>query len=1188
VRLKSIDLQGFKSFTDKTKIQLEGGISCVVGPNGSGKSNIADAVRWVLGEQSAKTLRGHKMEDVIFSGSGKRKAVGMAEVALNIDNSDGSLPVEFAEVTVCRRAYRSGESEYLINGTQCRLKDIQEIFLDSGISNNSLCMVGQGRVQQIVDMKPEERRSLIEEAAGVIKYRNRKKTAVRKLNDTEKNLERVWDIISELADRLDPLAEQKEKAEKYLALKESADSQEINLLLQILSENKIKIDEINTKLKARNEQIINDENRFTVVNDETEVRKAGLIETENVQNQTQQQLFGLKTNLEKAEANKNLLAEKLKTANDNITRIQVDIDAILNRDDGFMLQVERLETECNSKKSAKDSLQVKIAEVTAKTNRQRTSLEELNGVLELSRDELFDLAGELANSKNELTYKTQEIVDNERSIEQTIQAKSDLQREKNSLRDQILDLEKNLADNKNIINVNRKKSAQLESEIHKITEEITAAAEAEVKSRMCLNSDQSRLKVLKELAENREGFYPGVRALLKAKKQNISVGKNIIGTVVDLIDLEQRYAVAVEAALASAMQNLIVRDDTAAKDAVRYLKEERLGRATFLPVNNLVSKNKRELDNAIGKKGVIGRVSEVVECSADVRPAIDFLLKNILLVENLDAATEIARENRQSFKIITLDGDVISPGGVISGGSKQKNTGDLLKKKAQLKELEKSVEQQRKINNECLERLEKLRKKSNLLSAEQQEISKTMRQAEITGITLEKDYNHLKDFSRNTKKQEQLFDLDLQEMREENQRLLNRKSEIEHDIANWEETNRLANEKIAELQKQIESEKKKFSGMQENLEVLKLDFVKKEQEYNNLHNEVERLHTEKSDLFQQEAEKRQALANWEKQLAYVRDLTDENQHNIIGLAADISDKENEYSQISNSVSSEKAAIKSLEREASELNHNLAVNKEEVHQLEIRVTRLQTEWDSETRKLDETFEMTYEEALVYLDTSVSRSKLARNVRELRKNIAALGNVNLNSIEEYNEVFARHEFLTAQRQDLLDAKASLKEVIKEMDTIVTKRFKQAFNEVNEEFNHTFSKLFGGGSAGLVMTLPDDVLETGIDMVVQPPGKKLVNYNLLSGGEKSLIGIALILAVFHVKPSPFCVLDEVDAALDEANVERFAQYLQEYTNQTQFLVVTHRQGTMEVASTLWGVTMASDGVSKIVSVKLSDMAS
>lgn len=1186
MHLKSIDLQGFKSFTDKTRIQLEGGISCVVGPNGSGKSNIADAVRWVLGEQSAKSLRGHKMEDVIFSGSGKRKPVGMAQVVLNIDNSDGSLPVEFAEVSVCRRAYRSGESEYLINGTQCRLKDIQDIFLDSGISNNSLCMVGQGRVQQIVDMKPDDRRALIEEAAGVIKYRNRKRTAVRKLTDTEKNLERIWDIISELADRLEPLAEQKEKAEKYIELKTDADRQEINLLLQILNENKIKIDEINETLKSRREQILGDENRYTVVSDEAEVRKAKLIDTENRQNEIQQQLFALKTEKEKAGANQNLLAEKLKTAQDNIDRIRADIDLILNRDDGFMLQVEKLQADRDLKKSEKDALESEIACQDELVSKQKALLEELNGTLELSRNELFDLAGELANSKNELTYKAQEIEDNEQRIADMTKAKAALDDEKDTLQTQLAEYEQKLADNGIYIEENRRQAAALEQQLDEMMKSMTAAAEDEVKCRMKLNSDQSRLKVLKELSENREGFYPGVRALLKAKKANHEIGKNIIGTVADLIDLDKKYAVALEAALASGMQNLIVKDDKAAKAAVRYLKSEHLGRATFLPVETLVVRTRKELENAIGKAGVIGRASEIVECDPEVRPAIDFLLKNILLVENLDVATEVARENRQSFRIITLDGDVISPGGVISGGSKQKSSGDILMKKAQLKELEKSVAVQQREYEELQTCLAKLRGDSEKLQQQKDEITNILRKAEIERIALEKDYNHLQDFSQNKLKQEQLFELDLQELQADRQRLDDRMEEIRRNIADWEETNRKANENIQQLQQQIEAENKTAEELQQHNESLKLDFVKKEQEFNRLHSEVERLHVEKSDLFRQEAENRQALENWQQRLAELQKLDSDNDDSIRRLTADISSKEDEFSEINNLVEHEKAAIQDMEKEAADLNRSLAINKEEVHNLEIKVTRLQTEWDNENQKLDEIFEMTYDEALEYLDTSVSRSQLAKNVRSLRRSIAELGNVNLDSIEEYNEVFERYEFLSEQRQDLLDAKESLRSVIREMDSIVIRRFKKAFDQVNEEFNHTFNKLFGGGSAGLVMTMPDDVLETGVDMVVQPPGKKLVNYNLLSGGEKSLIGIALILAIFHVKPSPFCVLDEVDAALDEANVGRFAQYLLEYTDSTQFLVVTHRQGTMEVASSLWGVTMASDGVSKIVSVKLSDM--
>jgi chromosome segregation protein len=1187
VYLKSIDLQGFKSFTDKTKIQLEGGISCVVGPNGSGKSNIADAVRWVLGEQSAKILRGQKMEDVIFSGSGKRKPVGMAEVILNIDNSDGSLPLEFSEVSVCRRAYRSGESEYLINGNQCRLKDIQEIFLDSGISNNSLCMVGQGRVQQIVDMKPDERRSLIEEAAGVIKYRNRKKTAIRKLNDTEKNLERVWDIISELNDRLGPLSEQKAKAEKYLELKESADSQEINLLLQILNENKIKIDQINEKLKNYQVDILNDENRYVIVNDQIEVLKSELSANEELQNTVRQQLFTYKTEKEKAESNKNLLEEKIKTANDNINRIKDEIETILNRDDGFMLQAERLAKERDDKKAEKELLEKDIAEQKSAFEQQKNILDDLNGTLELSRDELFELAGELANSKNQLTYNAQEILNNQQDIINIKKSQRDLENQKVSIQEQILVLEQKLTEKEHEINQSAIKLSTIENEIEKITSDITAATEAEVKSRMKLNSDQSRLKMLKEMAESRDGFYPGVKALLKAKKNNNKIGENIIGAVVDLIDLKPEYAVAVEAALASAMQNLIVLDDTAAKEAICYLKTEHLGRATFLPVKNLVLKNKKELDDVLTEKGVIGRASSVVECDNQVRPAIDFLLNNILLVENLDIATKIARKKHQSFKIITLDGDVISPGGVISGGSKQKNTGDLLKKKAQIKELEKNILNQEEIHTKCIKELERLRQLNDSTLSDKDNLTKTIRLAEIDKISLEKDFNHLKDFSQNTKKQEQLFQLDLDELSAQQKRLEHRKIELEQNIENWEKENAKANADIQGLQEKIESQNSILSEMQQSLENLKLDFVKKEQEYNNLNNEVERLHTEKSDLFQQEAEKRQSLANWQQQLVFIEESTTKNNKKIAELVSEIYQKETEYSEINNLVENKKQSIKTLEKESSELNHKLAVNKEEQHQLEVKVTRLQTEWDNENQKLDETFEMTYEDALVYLDKSISRSKLAKNVRELRKSIAALGNVNLDSIQEYEEVFSRHEFLTVQRQDLLDAKTSLKEVIKEMDDIVIKRFRKAFNDVNNEFNQTFNKLFGGGTASLIMTMPDNILETGIDMIVQPPGKKLVNYNLLSGGEKSLIGIALILAIFHVKPSPFCVLDEVDAALDEANVDRFAQYLNEYTNKTQFLVVTHRQGTMEVASTLWGVTMASDGVSKIVSVKLSDIA-
>ncbi len=1186
MQLKSIDLQGFKSFTDRTRIQLEGGISCVVGPNGSGKSNIADAVRWVLGEQSAKILRGQKMEDVIFSGSGKRKPVGMAEVILNIDNSDGSLPVEFAEVSVCRRAYRSGESEYRINGTRCRLKDVQELFFDSGISNNSLCMIGQGRVQQIVDMKPDERRSLVEEAAGVIKYRNRKKTAVRKLTDTEKNLDRLWDIISELSDRLEPLTEQKAKAETYLALKKEADRQEINLLLQILRENKEKIDAIQIDLNQRQQEVLHSQTRYTVLRDELEVKKVYLAEEEEQQNITRQHLFALKTEKEKKESDKQLLEERTHTANENIQRLQKELDAVLNRDDGFVSRVEELEQHRKEKSVEKKAAETQLAQQEAALRNQQALLDDLSETLEMSRDELFDLASELANSRNELNRQTQELENNRQNVIQMQKNKEDLHAETASLAEKRAELTARLSQNAHFTEEQQQKQERLHARLAAVERELAETAEAEVKSRMKLNSDQSRLKMLRELAENHEGFYPGVRALLHAKKRNLPIGKEILGAVADLIDLDAKYAVAVEAALASSMQNLVVRDDTAAKAAVNYLKKEHLGRATFLPLRNLMPRVHKELDQVLGRTGVIGRVSEVVECSAEVRPAIDFLLKNILLTENLETATQIARETRQRMKIITLEGDVISPGGAISGGSRQKNAGDLLKKKAQMKELEKALAEQETFHAACIAKLHKQKAESAALAKKIKENEAALRETEIARIALEKDLHHAEDFSQNAQKREQYYAEMLQELQRDEQRLLARRKEIQQTIVNWEETNRVANEDIVRLQKQQETEKTVLDDLRQSAETLRMELLKREQEYQNIDREVARLRTEKSDLFRQEEEKRRALAQWKNQLTEIICLTEENQSILEERIRQIHDTEIRFQEICNFTEGAKEEIRLLEKESADLSRGLAAHREEIHRQEIRMTRLQTEWDNENRKLDETFGLTYEEALSYWDPSISRGKLNRNVRELRKQIVDLGNVNVDAIAEYEEVFTRHQFLTAQRQDLLDAKDSLVKVIKEMDQMVIKRFRLAFDAVNKEFAETFYQLFGGGSAALVMTEPENILETGIDMVVQPPGKKLVNYNLLSGGEKSLIGIALILAIFHVKPSPFCVLDEVDAALDEANVVRFAQYLLKYTNQTQFLVVTHRQGTMEVASSLWGVTMAADGVSKIVSVKLSDV--
>ncbi len=1182
--LKSIELAGFKSFTDRTIIKLEDGISCIVGPNGSGKSNIADAVRWVLGEQSARILRGHKMEDVIFAGSDKRKPLGMAEVILHIDNSDGSLPVEFSEVDVCRRAYRDGDSEYLLNGRQCRLSDIREMFMDSGISNNSLALIGQGRIQEVVNMKPEERRLLLEDAAGIVKYRTRKQTAQRKLADTEQNLTRIWDIISELSARLAPLAEQSSRAETFLQLKTSADQQEINLLLQEMLENR--------QLLRQNSQALQEKrDKAAVVETGRLEAEAALAEArlnyDRAEEQiamARQQLFDLKTGREQAEAQAALWQEKAAAAEANISRLQAELSSLLQQDSGFVAEVERLQQRQTAAGQELQAAEVEIGEREAAFAAKREAVADLQAEQEIAQQDILANTEQLANLNNELTFLQKTLAEAEQGLTAADQNMAALRQEEQSGAAKAEVMQQELAALQQRREANKTALQELAGRLNRQEAELVQANEANVSVRMQLNSEESRLKILSEMAENKSGFYPGVRSILRAKEQGKLPTDGVLGVLLDLIESDVRYSQALEAAVGAGLQNLVVRDQ-AARACVAYLKQEKLGRATFLPLASLRWRPNGEIEQALGRPGVIGRCSQVINCAEPVRPAVEFLFANTLLVENLDVATQVARQHRQQFKIVTLAGDIISPGGSITGGSRQKNSGDLLQKKNQLAQLQHSVQKLRQQGEAGRQRLVELEQQRADLDAERAELAAADRELELQYLGKVKDITHLRDNLADKQEQLAQMERDQAAAQQEQARLQRRRQELAADLADWDAGSQRANEQLEQLRQRWQVENEELEAQRQALEQSRLQALEKRQAYQSLDNEVQRLTAEKGSLFEQKEQKEQAAAQYQQQLAEQRQAWQDKLAEAQSLAGQIAEAEEQLAQATDKNGLLKQQIEAGERQTAALSRDGGVLQQEIHQLEVKEARLQTEDAAGVQKLAEGFELTFEQALPQLDESMSRPQLVQNLKLLKKQLAALGNVNLDAIEEYRQVRERYEFLSAQREDLLEAHNSLLNVIKEMEEIMTQRFRATFEQVNLNFGQTFVQLFGGGSAALFLTEPDDLLTSGVDLLVQPPGKKLINYNLLSGGEKSLIGVALVLAIFQVKPSPFCILDEVDAALDEANVDRFAEYIKMFKLKTQFIVVTHRQGTMEAADRLWGVTMEKDGVSKMVSVRLTD---
>ncbi len=1183
--LKSIELSGFKSFTNRTVIKLEDGISCIVGPNGSGKSNIADAVRWVLGEQSAKILRGHKMEDIIFAGSDKRKPLGMAEVTLHIDNSDGSLPLEFSAVSVCRRAYRDGDSEYLLNGRQCRLTDIRELFMDSGISNNSLALIGQGRIQEVVNMKPDERRLLLEDAAGIVKYRARKQTAQRKLADTEQNLTRLWDIISELTVRLAPLAEQSSQAETFLRLKEQADKQEINLILQNMQENRQSLQE-NAAALAETQLLLEqaDSRRLHLEADLAAARLAS-DQAEGRLVEERQQFFDLKSKREQAEAQSRLWQEKLHTAEDNIQRLQGELARLLQQDSGFMAEVERLRQGAATAKEDWQRQEESVKEQEQTFAARREEVENLQAEQEIARQEILDNTGQLANLQNEQTFLARSAAEIEQNMLNTRRDINALLGEKQELARQTGQLQANLQALQQKRAANQERLLQLGQDLDAQEARIVQANEASVAVRMKLNSEESRLKILTEMAENKSGFYPGVRAVLRGRQQGRLQTDGVLGVVLDLIESESRYSLALEAAVGAGLQNLVVSDDRAARACVAYLKKEKLGRATFLPLASLKWRLNAELTQALAHPGVIGRCSDVVQCRPEVRPAVEFLFANILLVEDLDVAAEVARLHRQQFKIVTLAGDIISPGGSITGGSRQKNAGDLLQKKNQLAELKHSVQQLKQQGEQGQQNLLALQADRDRLAAERGSLAEADRELELQYLGKVKDISHLRDNLADKEEQTVQLERALADSERERGLVLGRQKELAGELKSWDDISRRANQALADLQRRQEEQNKALEQGRQALEQGRLQALAKQQEYQTLANDLARLQAEKGSLFAQKEEKEQALLEWQTQQGAMQQAWQGKQQEVQAFFAQIERAEENLQQLTEELGGRRRQIEDWDRQVAALRQESARFNQELTQLKVKEARLQAEDNADSQKLAEGFELSYEQALPLLDTKLGRLELTQNLKQLKKQLATLGNVNLEAIEEYRQVRERHEFLSTQREDLLEAHASLNNVIQEMDEIMAKRFRETFEQVNRNFGQTFVQLFGGGSASLFLTEPDEILNTGVDLLVQPPGKKLINYNLLSGGEKSLIGVALVLAIFQFRPSPFCILDEVDAALDEANVERFADYIKMFKQKTQFIVVTHRQGTMEAADRLWGVTMEKDGVSKIVSVRLTD---
>lgn len=1184
--LKSLTLHGFKSFAGRTTLELAKGVAAVVGPNGSGKSNIADAIRWVLGEQSIRLLRGAKLEDVIFAGSESKKSLGMAEVTLTFDNSQGKIPLEYSEVTVTRRVYRSGESEFLINRSPCRLKDIQELFLDTGLGRGSLSIIGQGEVEAILSARPEERRAFLEEAAGVSKYRVKKREALLKLSQTEENLIRLEDIIQEVESRLGPLAAQAEAARVYEAIERRLKDVEIRLLSSELRALKRGLEANDRALDERNKA----RDEAEKVTRALELKLAELTGALDALDEETAQLHARMQEIQRRE----LAAQhKGELARSRIERAAQDRGDLERRLEGHAERIARLI-------SARERVHGELSRAQEALAPKENALKSLEESLAGAAAELAGTERALDGTKRELSAATERLIQLEsrsESLQREASRRGDAEselaaRREHRAREHELHLQavetakRRLAEVEEAYSRERERVAHLEREAASVRSERLRAGEALSATRARIQDLSARREALSEMEAAREGYHRGVREALAAAKRR---GWGLKGAVAELVRVDREFETAIETALGGAAQYIVAERDEDARQAILHLKETRAGRATFLPLNTLrVHPLPAEAKRALaGISGVVGVASELVQVEEVCRPAIEYLLGRVVVTRDLDAAMAVGRRVNGVNRAVTLDGDVVVPGGAMTGGSRPGRSDGLIGRSRQLEELSLAVAQEKEKAQGLSRTLSELDERASALAASLGQAEEARRHLEIQRITAERD---LKEAERDAERSRRELDA----LERESERLVRDQAERQKEAAALdseraqvaERRKQLENE-VDRLQNELAERRAGHEGMRRDAESLRLSVLALRQQIEQLTREEMRISGELAEAERAAGEERARLAKLEEEReeagTHLQEAAEEGKQ--AALEREESERRLEALRLQKKTIKEEAD--SLAARAREAQGVLTTVSEEVTRLLVERERLEIAKEQVVEQLS-VRGVGDLEAAAGGDEPVDTGALKAEARKLRRELEQLGPVNLGAVAEYEEVKQRHAFLSAQRADLLEAKEKLDQVIARIDKESVEKLQSVMAAVRAAFAATFARLFGGGKADLQFTDPSDPLESGLEILVQPPGKRLQNLMALSGGEKALAAIALLFALLEVKPSPFCVLDEIDAALDEHNLERFRALLVEYSEHTQFLVITHRQVTMEGADTLFGVTMEESGVSTLVSLDLAQVKS
>lgn len=1179
--LKSIEIQGFKSFANKLTFQFHNGITAIVGPNGSGKSNVADAVRWVLGEQRIKQLRGASMQDVIFSGTELRKPLSFAYVAITLDNSDHQLAIDYDEVTVSRRIYRSGESEYMINGTACRLKDVNELFYDTGIGKEGYSIIGQGQIDKILSGKPEDRRELFDEAAGIVKFKRRKDTACKKLEEEKANLVRVSDILSELEKQIAPLEKQSETAKVYLKKKEELKNLDVNVFLL---ENQRVTEQLKTvegnyetasqELQSTSEKYENIKSEYERIQSEIESLEAeieqtrsNLTDTSVTRGKLEGQINVLKEQIRSAEGNAQHLNSRMDTLNSEITEKQEEKKKILSEKSAIDGQVAEIQ-------SARDAANQLLEEVQAR-------IEELNNRIESGKNTIIDELNKRATIKSRMgRYDTMLEQVNIRKAElnsRLLRAKSDEAKQEENIKE----LEEAFARVNEEIGGMDAEVASMEQSLGEYKDQLTGLDEQLRKKQETYHQEKSRLEAVSNLAERYEGYGGSVKKVMEQKDSH----KGIVGVVADIIKVEKKYETAIETALGGNIQNIVTEEEETAKKMIGYLKANRLGRATFLPLTAIKNSPELKSKEVLEEKGVIGMADELVQIDKKYQDVAKAMLGRIVVVDHVDHAVKIARKYEYSIRMVTLEGELLVPGGAISGGAFKNNSNFLgrhremeeLKKKigeieTQIEEIQKSIEDTKSGRNQLRIKIESARLKLQQKMIEQNTARISVEQAKERRAETAEGSVSLR--SEQEEIERQIIEIQ------------DNKEKISQELSTSEQLEKDTTVSINEYQAQVDKEHAEETAQSSKVSEWDVEVQKMRQKQDFEQQNVDRIDAELSRLVRERTEIEEGITLSQDDVDRKRSSIEEIEKTIAASYTSQSDAEQKLKNDTEKKDELTAKQKNFFATREEMAEKITALDKEVYRLQSQKEKLEDSIETQINYMWDEYEITLSDASGLRNPEMTDLPgMKREISSLKDQIRKLGDVNVNAIEDYKNLMERYTQMKTQHDDLVEAQNMLQGIIEELDTAMRKQFMEKFADINREFDKVFKELFGGGKGSLELIEGEDILEAGIRISAQPPGKKLQNMMQMSGGEKALTAIALLFAIQNLKPSPFCLLDEIEAALDEANVDRYAKYLHKLTRNTQFIVITHRRGTMESADRLYGITMQEKGVSTLVSVSLID---